>query len=67
MFMPFLALVRTSDAQIPEVLFSALGVIAGPTSGLVWAHGLLGINLVAEGCRQETACNILRKFGVIAI
>jgi hypothetical protein len=57
--MPFFALVRTSDAQIPKVLFSALRVIAGSASSLVWAHGLLGINLVAEGCRQEASCDIL--------
>jgi hypothetical protein len=65
--LPFLALVRTSDAQIPKVLFGALRVIAGSTSSLVRAHGLLGINLVTEGCGQEASCNILRECGVVTI
>jgi hypothetical protein len=64
--MPFCS-VRTSDAKLPEVLFSTCRVIAGPTSSFVRAHWLLRINLMAKGCRQEAASNILRKLGVIAI
>jgi hypothetical protein len=64
--MPFCS-VRTSDTQLPEVLFSTCRVIAGPTSSFVRAHWLLRINLMAKGCRQEAACNILRKLGVVTV
>jgi hypothetical protein len=60
-------LVRTSDTQISEVLIRALFIVARSSSSFVLAHGLDGINLMAEGCRHEATRDVLRKVGMVAI
>jgi hypothetical protein len=47
------ARIRTSDGHVAEVLIGACFVIARATSSFVLAHGLLKVNLMAKGCRQE--------------
>jgi hypothetical protein len=63
----FIISLRTSDAQISEVLIGALCVVTRTSSSFVLAHWFIGVDLMAECRRHEAASNVMRKVRMVAV
>lgn len=59
--------IRTSDAQISEMLIGAVFVVTRTSCSFVLTESFLGVDLMAECRRHKAASDIVRKVWMVAV